>query len=85
MTKHRHQSTKVKAKGTYLIYSQICSSLLHKCLTDSSRRNSILAVTPPLRTVLGTEQVSTKYLLNERILYNGMIRIKAVSIQCGIT
>ena len=29
MTKHRQQSTKVKAKGTDLIWSQICSSLLH--------------------------------------------------------
>ena len=28
MTKHRQQSTKVKVKGTDLIWSQICSSLL---------------------------------------------------------
>ena len=30
MTKHRQQSTKVKIKGTDLIWSQICSSLLHR-------------------------------------------------------
>ena len=29
MTKHRHQSTKVKVKEPDLIWSQICSSLLH--------------------------------------------------------